>query len=696
MSVSGDHWLVHVVKEAGESGGKHLDVPARMPTVEVWTLVSRAYDLSDARLTDLVADYFRMDVADMGQADPEAYAVLDAEVAHRHMVFPLSETDRALVVATCDPTNMDVERAVSFASGKSTVFRVASPAAIKDAIDQRAPAEDIVDGLLDSIEDLEEDAVMLVQEVGPEAITEGDARATPVVKLTSLILREGISQGASDIHFEPGRKIGLIRYRVDGMLRKHTDLQMSALNRVISRIKILAQMDIADRLRPQDGRLRVQVGEMTYDLRVSTLPADGAEKCVIRILDANQSFTLDALGFPAAGVEQIRELLGHRDGIVLVTGPTGSGKTTTLYGALRELATGSVNIMTVEDPIEYELDGVTQTHVKVKQDMTFAKALRAILRQDPDVILVGEIRDGETAQVAAQAAMTGHLVLATVHANDAVSSVSRLTDLGLQWPMVADVLRGVVAQRLLRQVCAGCAEPVDGALTPEEERLSAVFDAPPVVRARGCQECGFTGYQGRLPVVEVMTSTPRLREAISARKGHGTLQRIAIDDGMRIMHQAALEWARQGLTTLVEIERVLGRDMVAAEESEEARPVRILLVEDDADARTMMLELLSGDGYEVEVEEDGQGAVDRLAADPRFSLVVLDLHLPGLDGESVLRRIRGSVDTAALPVLVRTGTGGESREAELLEAGADDYVVKSASAERFLARVHAVLRRAGL
>ena len=247
---------------------------------------------------------------------------------------------------------------------------------------------------------------------------------------------------------------------------------MSVLNRIISRIKILSKLDIADRLRPQDGKARVRIKDLSYDLRVSTLPAGGAEKCVIRILDSNVSPKLDELGIPDFELERMRGLISNRDGLVIVTGPTGSGKTTTLYGALRELADGKVNVMTVEDPIEYDLPAVTQTQVETKQGLSFSTALRSILRQDPDVILVGEIRDKETAETAVQVAMTGHLVLATVHANDAVSAVGRMADLGLQFPIIGQTLRGALAQRLMRKVCVACAEPVRGVLTPDEQRLT--------------------------------------------------------------------------------------------------------------------------------------------------------------------------------------------------------------------------------
>jgi type II secretory ATPase GspE/PulE/Tfp pilus assembly ATPase PilB-like protein/ActR/RegA family two-component response regulator len=566
---------------------------------------------------------------------------------------------------------------------------------IQEALDQRFSPEKAVDALLGGLgDDVSEDAVRLVEELGPESISQDDVTATPVVKLTNLIIRDGISQGASDVHIEPGRRLGSVRYRVDGVLRKHMDLPMSALNRVISRIKVLSKLDIADRLRPQDGKARVQVRGRAYDLRVSTIPAGGAEKCVIRVLDSSTTLSLDDLEIPDKELARFRDLLACRDGIVVVTGPTGSGKTTTLYGALRELADGKVNIMTVEDPIEYELAGVTQTQVQTKQGMTFAGALRAMLRQDPDVILVGEIRDKETAVTAAQAAMTGHLVLTTVHANDAVSTVARLADLGLQFSTIAQTLRGAVAQRLVRRVCPACAEPVRGQLTPDEQRLTERHGIEPTVRAVGCPECGFTGYRGRLPVNEVMVVGPRFQQAIEQRKGWSTLQRVAIQGGMRPLHEVGLEWVTQSRTTLVEIERVVGQALDEAKDDAQTGPPRILLVDDDEGARVLMRTLLEKEGYEIYDAEDGYKALDILKHDQDFRLIILDLQMPGLDGRQVLDHIRGSVETGALPVLIRTGTGSDKLEAELLQAGADDYVDKSVDAARFIARVQAVLRRA--
>lgn len=691
------HWLVRITERAGLAGSERMDVPADTSAEDAWGAVGRAVGVPDSKLSELVAEYFRLDVANFDLADPNAFLLVPEAMARKHLIFPLAETDRHLVVATADPTDVEAERLLGFTSGRQAIFEVASPRAILEAIDERFSPEKAVENLLGNLLEMDddaEDAVKLVEEMGPEAISEGDVQSTPVVKLTNLIIRDGIAQGVSDIHIEPGRKVGTVRYRVDGVLRKHMELPMSALNRVISRIKILSKLDIADRLRPQDGKARVRVKNLTYDLRVSTIPAGGAEKCVLRVLDSNAAVTLEDLNVPAPELARFRQLLAKRDGIVLVTGPTGSGKTSTLYGALRELADGKVNIMTVEDPIEYELPSITQTQVEAKQGLTFSAALRSILRQDPDVILVGEIRDRDTAKTAVEAAMTGHLVLATVHANDAVSSVPRLADMGLQYSAIAATLRGALAQRLIRKVCAACAEPVRGVLTPDEQRLTERHGVEPVVRAVGCPECGFSGYRGRLPIQEVLHVGPRVAAAIEARKGVATLNKLAEQGGMRSMHEVALDWVQQGKTTLVEIERVLGGSMEEEDVAQaEEGPPKILVVDDDEDARLLIRTLLEKEDYEIQEAEDGHKAMDILKVDPDFSLVVLDLRMPGMDGWEVLNLIRGSVDTAALPVLIRTGVGTAKEEAELLNAGADDFMAKSVDPVRFVARVKAIIRR---
>lgn len=693
-----NHWLVNVAVRARLLPAEVVPVDAAAPLGNAWAEVAHSAGVSEEALAGHVAAYFRLTVADLNAAESKAQRLVPEKLARRHQVFPLRETDRQLVVAVCDPNDLNAEQAIAFASGRTTVFEVAPPAAIQDAIDTRYAPDRVVEGLADRIGAEVSEDIRLLEESEPEVVAAESVEAEPVVRLTNLIVGNAVKEGASDIHFEPGRDGGSVRFRVDGVLRPHMDLPMPALNRVVSRIKIMSKMDITDRLRPQDGRARVQVHGRTIDLRISTVPTRDAEKAVIRLLDTKGNKTLSDLAMPPQELERFRRLLAHRDGVVVVTGPTGSGKTTTLYAAIGELATGEINIMTVEDPVEYELTGLTQIQVEPKRGVTFASALRSILRQDPDVIFVGEIRDLETAEVAVQAALTGHLVLATLHTNSAVASVARFIDLGLDKTKIAGALRGAVAQRLLRRVCADCVVKVDGALTEEESRLSTRYGVAPVVRTAGCAKCGQTGYRGRIPILEVLVTTPALASLIAAEAPEAELLKAATAGGLRTLREVALERVRSGETTLMEVERVLGEDAgVGATKSLEmpaANAPHILLVDDDAVNRAVAKAVLEQNAFRVSEAVDGLAALERLRAAPDFNLVILDLDMPRMGGLEVLDWMRQNDVTATLPVIVLTGSTSEDEEPAAMDRGADDYVRKPINAPRFVARVKAALRRA--
>jgi type IV pilus assembly protein PilB len=453
------------------------------------------------------------------------------------------------------------------------------------------------------------------------------------------------------------------------------------------------------------------------------VPTRSAEKAVIRILGATGPKTLDEMAFPETDLATVRRLLSQRQGIMLVTGPTGSGKTTTMYSALREFDADQVNIMTVEDPIEYELPGMTQIQVESRQGMTFASALRAILRQDPDVIFVGEIRDEETADIAVQASRTGHLVLATLHTNDAIGTIARFGDLGLDGAAIVDTFRGAIAQRLLRRVCKKCAEPVTDPLTPEEARLENEFGVRPAVRAEGCSHCGRSGFQGRIPVNEILTMTPALAELISRRGTPDQMLRAAVHDGMLTLRESALNRVRSGETTLDEVQRVIGFNDAApaSEDSSDRTPVppaaesraqasdgaadtveaieggsaRILLVDDDKITRTISRGLLASEQSRVTEADNGRSALDLLQGSD-YSLIVLDLEMPEMDGRQVLEAVRSGIHTAAIPVIVLTGNEDPDTEIDLMDLGADDYIRKPIDPPRFVTRVRATLRRSSM
>ncbi|MGZ9713618.1 type II secretion system ATPase GspE [Glaciimonas sp. GNP009] len=362
----------------------------------------------------------------------------------------------------------------------------------------------------------------------------------PVIRMINALLTQALREGASDIHIEPFEQISVVRFRVDGSLRDVVRPRKAIHASLISRIKIMAQMDIAEKRLPQDGRITLRVGGKPLDVRVSTLPTGHGERAVLRLLEKEAGrLDLQHLGMSAIVQTQFDRLIAQPHGIVLVTGPTGSGKTTTLYAALSQLNTSSTNILTVEDPIEYELAGIGQTQVNARIDMSFAKALRAILRQDPDVIMIGEIRDLETAQIAVQASLTGHLVLATLHTNDAAAAVTRLLDMGIEPFLLSSSLLGVVAQRLVRKLCTHC------------RRHDGQF-----WQAVGCERCAHIGYQGRVGVYELMQATDQIQSLIHNRASEAEIQQVAQRDGMQTMRQDGERWLADGVSTHAELLRV--------------------------------------------------------------------------------------------------------------------------------------------
>jgi len=362
----------------------------------------------------------------------------------------------------------------------------------------------------------------------------------PVIRMINALLTQALREGASDIHIEPFEQTSVVRFRIDGSLRDIVRPKKAIHASLISRIKIMAQLDIAEKRLPQDGRITLRVGGKAVDVRVSTLPTGHGERAVLRLLDKESGkLDLEHLGMNADTQAQFDKLISQPHGIVLVTGPTGSGKTTTLYAALSKLNDSRNNILTVEDPVEYELEGVGQTQVNARIDMTFAKALRAILRQDPDIIMIGEIRDLETAQIAVQASLTGHLVLATLHTNDSAAAVTRLLDMGIEPFLLSSSLLGVVAQRLVRKLCTHCRKQVG-------DQWVEV----------GCEQCGHTGYQGRVGVYELLLTDDKIRAQIHNQASEADIRTTALQNGMRTMREDGERWLKNGTTTPAELLRV--------------------------------------------------------------------------------------------------------------------------------------------
>ena len=711
--------------------------------VSLWETAVQRRMVTDDQVLSAIAARFRLPVADLSQVDARVTGVIPEQLARRFTVVPVGQTDSYLEVATANPFDIDAEKMLAFATGREVRMLLASPGRLRAKLDEiYRSGEEIVSRLLAGID--EEMEVKELSEDETEYATAEEASQRPIIRLVDMMLADGVVSRASDIHVEPIEGGVIVRYRIDGVLRQVMKVPRNAGLPLISRIKIMSGLDIADRLRPQDGRARVSVNGEAVDLRVSTLPASLGEKVVIRILSQRTTvLNLESLGMHPDEQEAVKRLLTHKEGIILVTGPTGSGKTTTLYSALSLVQNEGVNIVTVEDPVEYRLgQNIVQVQVHDKAGLTFASALRSILRQDPDVVLVGEIRDKETAQIALQASLTGHLVLSTLHTNDAPNVVTRLVDMGMEPYKIASALRGVVAQRLMRRLCKACFEPREA---PVPEQLARFI--PPgakLLRAVGCPECATTGYRGRFSIMEVLTMNSELERRIGQGSTADLIAEAARANGMRSLFDSGLRHVLAGDSTLEELLRVA--DVPVEEEPRRAPGPRartaappaaaaaappapaktdsslaldfaeelelvddpsngaapaaaargagtcVLLVEDEEQLRRVMKDLLEREGYTVAEARDGVQAldqVDRFAPD----VIILDLNLPGIDGYNVLTQLRSRPATRAIPVVVLTAKGDEDNEVRVFELGADDFITKPFRAKALSARLEAVLGR---
>lgn len=556
-----DDWLVPVLRELVPAErvaalGRDLETAHGG---SYWRAAVATGATTDDAILSAVARRTRMRVASTLTTSPSASARVPELLARRYGVLPLSLSDSSLEVATGNPYDLDCEQTLAFVAGRRVRMSLASPVRIAERLDEVYRPANVVERILANATPVVVETIpQRERELPLDELTAG-ARERPIIQLVDHIVAEGIAARASDIHLESEEDGIAVRYRVDGVLRRSLVLPRAVGVSLVSRIKIMAGMDIADRLRPQGGRALVTVQGERVDLRVSTLPASHGEKVVIRVLDSRAGVReLDDLGLDASDAAELRRLLATREGLILVTGPTGSGKTTTLYAALRQLLDRGLNIVTVEDPVEYRLPGIVQVQVNERAGLTFAAALRSILRQDPDVILVGEIRDAETATIAIQAALTGHLVFATLHTIDAASSVTRLHDLGIDPAKVATALRGVLAQRLVRRVCGACAttssEPVPSAL------WTVIPSGAELRRGAGCATCSGTGYRGRLAVLELVSATPALSRLVAARASANVLRDAMRASGSRSLWSAGVVHVLAGTTTADEIARVLEPD----------------------------------------------------------------------------------------------------------------------------------------
>jgi type IV pilus assembly protein PilB len=660
-------------------------------------------------------------------------ALLPEAFCRKRRLVPLGIEDNALRVAICDPMDDAAIQDVRFRTGRKTVavvvtqtfldrlYALAYPkkaekagAADYDMLDAANPA-----GEIEPTNDAEYDLV------DPATLAK-DTKLPPIIRLVNLILSDAAAAGASDLHIEPQEASVQVRQRVDGLLRDVLTIPHHLQDQTISRLKIMSGMDISERRKPQDGRSRLRFEGRRIDLRVSSLPTQFGEKIVIRLLNSTSVILpLDQIGFTPENLRLMRAFLAHSQGMILVTGPTGSGKTSTLYTALNAVKSSTNNIITLEDPIELQIQGVNQMQINTKAGVTFAGGLRSILRQDPDVILVGEIRDQETADVALQASQTGHLLLSTLHTNDAPSTLTRLFDLGVQPFLIASSILGIVAQRLVRRPCPACA-------VSERPGADAIEKAGGAARLRaggqwiagkGCPKCAQTGFKGRIAIHEVLEVNDEIRELISTRGSEQAVRKAAKRAGMRTMFEDGLEKSAQGLTTLEEVLRVVSPDETA-EPAAETRPAasaatpafvaastptaasaladatqpdpsgrkRVLVVEDSPTIASVVKYFLELEGLEVILAADGLLGLET-ALRERPNVIVSDVNMPGMSGVAMVKALRADPVMSDVRILMLTSEDSVESETEGLAAGADDYLHKPVEPRRLAARVKALLAR---
>ncbi len=746
--------------------------------------------------------------------DEEALRKVPERLARKLECLPLAIEGRVLVVAMVNPLDYRAIQDIEFASALSVRPVVATLSEVTGGIDERYGAEDRIATFLSKVPEapdiqiISEDQAEGTLDIADSIVA---AEVAPVVKMCNVIIYDAIKAGASDVHIEPALHDLQVRVRVDGVLRDYTRVPKWLHGPIVSRLKILAKLDIAERRLPQDGRVAVHYQGKSIDLRVSTLPTHFGEKMVLRVLGGVSAPDITSLGLAPIQEAVLQSAIQQPQGMILVTGPTGSGKTTTLYALLAWYHNAEVNIVTVEDPIEYRLAGISQVQVNTKAGLTFASALRSILRQDPDVILVGEMRDRETAEIAFQAAMTGHMVLSTLHTNSAIGAIARMFDLGVDATILATSLTMVIAQRLVRRICNECREEYE----PGEavrHRVGMYGDTAPVYRGHGCTACGGTGFNGRVGLYEIFRPTTAMRKLINDRPGEADLRYAARQGGMVLLREDALEKVRAGITSPDEVLRVVQIDetevpcpnckaiieadfatcpycrtslktncagcgqplrldwklcpycntnalvqavaeevepvatkgaggtaarekaaaapagetmpfapmldaaMFAAREAEPLaetpppaplplvektidpnagrRPLRVLVVDDDADIRMIVRATLRGLQMPVDVveAENGIEALEQVKEAPP-DLVVLDVMMPRMDGFETCRALRENLRTAFIPILMLTASADQDSRTKGYLIGTDDYMAKPFLPVDLKLRIARLLRR---
>jgi type IV pilus assembly protein PilB len=709
--------------------------------------------VEEERLALIFTDRFRVPRAQLGTIQPEALTGFSEKMAVKYCCVPFERDRKSLKVAMADPLDINALQDIGFVTGCSVVPHVATKTEIHDAIRNCYEVSAEIENVLDNIQLDARDLIEVVDEEGTSALTsqvfqsggrkdlmDDSTLSAPAIKLVTILIRDAARRRVSDIHIEPAQNKSEVRFRVDGVLMPHMEIPKWLHPAVVSRIKIMSHLDISNRKTPQDGSIKIKLEGKSVDLRVSTLPTHQGEKVAIRLLTSDEKGRgLDDTGLTEQEYLLLEKSFRQPQGMMLVTGPTGSGKSTTLHGILTKLNTGGKNIITVEDPVEYELKGITQIQVHEKSGLTFANTLRAILRQDPDIVMVGEVRDLETAEIAFRASMTGHLVLSTLHTNDTASSVTRLYDIGVEPFLVSSSLLSVVAQRLLRVVCSSCGSPYQ----PDTGTLGMFPDIrrdATFMRGSGCAKCNNTGYAGRTGVYEILDITPEVRELISCKASENEIRSAARRGGMRTLYEESMEKVYRGITTLDEVLRVIAIDETAektctvcgrsfrgvkcphcsdggisclkcggsleydwmfcprcglrrqTENTAQVSPYKVLVVDDELGILKMIEVALRPLGLDIHNAQNGREALEK-ALTIKPDLVITDVNMPVMDGYGLIKQLRSGLTTMFIPVMILSSRDTAADKMRGFTFGTDDYLTKPFDYAELQARVKRLLQR---
>ena len=628
---------------------------------EQWRQVSNLAGVTPTELAAAVARHFDLTDIIPGQPEKGLARLVPESLAIRHQMVPVALVDNHIVIAVSSPYCAAVIRDVAFAAGRQVEPRIAPPEAIESArLTLYSDMSSIKHAGLSSVLNLDEESAEFANGSGDKQL----------VQFCRALIRQAIDRRASDVHVHAFAGGGVARFRIDGQLQRVATITNLVLVSLVRLMKAQGGMDPSNSLIPQDGSASVVYKGKAFDLRISTLPSSGAEALVMRILDQSRAFNLEKTNFAPWALNTLRRLGSRESGLLLITGPTGSGKTSTLYALLAELNQPHRRIITVEDPIEYKLPGLTQVEVNNRAGLTFAKALRSILRQDPDVLLVGEIRDAETAEIAVQSALTGHLVFATMHTQDAIRAVTRLAELGVSTPLLADTILAVVSQRLLRQLCDHCKLPVTEPLSESERTFAELTGSPPSNRAQGCAKCNYTGFNGRFPVVEVVEMNGEMRAVMNEGVAHADALSKQLPPKWQSIEERAATWIEAGMTTVEEaveglgmrfwtrLAHVAGRgdDAFAITGSKstarQSMPISVLVISNDADRGKVLIASLADVGYGAIVCADTDTALTSIRANKQLQHLLVDITDSGFSAGKLEANIRKIVVWSGLSVVL--------------------------------------------